>query len=385
MTGPLLSIVVPTKNRYPYLKKLVELFHTVYTSRDVELVISDNSDDNSDFESYIRQLKDQRIKYVYVKGSLSVCENADKAIMLSNGEYVNMIGDDDANQREIVKVAQYMKEFGIESLSCYRCNYRWPGLRSMFYNPEKKYSGSLKIKKTTQVIKYVDVQKELLKILKQGASATYGTLPCVYNGIVKRSLLDRVYEITGTFFPGPSPDMSNAIALSLIVKKHVYLDYPISWAGKSAQSAGGLGVMHKHSMQISDVPWLSKDTKDKWEKNIPLYWTGSSVWAESAIKALRHMGRQDLLDRYFSYENFYGRFLAFSFSNRKYVSKFVLRSNVPKVILSWIGTWLERLYIAPTNLLLPKFGKVGKTMMIYGISDVVECENYIHNKFPYTV
>lgn len=379
MDRPLLSIVIPTKDRYSCLKKFVELFHTVYTTQEIELVISDNSSDNSEFVKFLKELNDRRIKYVYTKEYLSVCDNADKAILLSTGEFVNMIGDDDGNQREIVEIAHYMKQHSIDSLNCYRCQYRWPGLKAVYFSN----AGTLKIKKTKGHMQEIDVKTELKNILKQGASSTYGKLPCVYNGIVKRSLLDKVYEKTGSFFPGPSPDMANAIALSLLAEKHMYLDYPISWAGKSANSAGGMGATHKHSLEIENVPWLSKQTVNEWDKRIPKYWTSVSVWADSALKALYHMGRSDMIKEYFSFEAVYGRFLAFSFSKRRFVKAQLEHSSMFKVLVCCITACCGRANALFRNFLLSKTGRAGAIKIIHNINDVIECEEYIHKVYPY--
>ena len=86
----LLSVVVPTKNRYKYLKKLVELFCQLATE-DMELVIQDNSDDPSDFKLFIDNIKDRRICYYYDSINLSVVDNCDRAIARSHGEFVSMI------------------------------------------------------------------------------------------------------------------------------------------------------------------------------------------------------------------------------------------------------------------------------------------------------
>lgn len=72
MSQPLLSIVIPTKNRYDCLKKFVELFHSVYTSSEIQLAISDNSDDNSDFLAFLSTVDDKRILYTYTAEHISV-------------------------------------------------------------------------------------------------------------------------------------------------------------------------------------------------------------------------------------------------------------------------------------------------------------------------
>ena len=54
MERKLLSIVVPTKNRYYYLKYLIRLVDNLH-SEEVELVIQDNSDYNNEFVEYLKK------------------------------------------------------------------------------------------------------------------------------------------------------------------------------------------------------------------------------------------------------------------------------------------------------------------------------------------
>ena len=157
-----------------------------------------------------------------------------------------------------------MKRYGIESLNCYRCKYVWPNLKNKVFN----YGGSLTIRRSGKKLINVNIESELVHVLRSGASS-YGKLPCVYNGIVKRTVLDEIYSRTGTFFPGPSPDMANAIALSLVVKKHCFLDYPVSWAGACVKSGGGMGAMHKHALPIEDASWLPAGCAENWETVLP--------------------------------------------------------------------------------------------------------------------
>ena len=68
---------------------------------------------------------------------------------------------------------------------------------------------------------YLDVKSELKKVIKDGFG-TLGLLPKVYQGVVSRQLLDKLYDKCGTYFPGPSPDMANAVALSILTDKVYY-------------------------------------------------------------------------------------------------------------------------------------------------------------------
>jgi glycosyltransferase involved in cell wall biosynthesis len=88
------SILLPTRNRLEYLKLAVESV----LRQDVEdwqLVVSDN-DSDQDIESYVGSLGDPRIVYGRTERLLPVTENWNRALALSEGEYVIMLGDDDA-------------------------------------------------------------------------------------------------------------------------------------------------------------------------------------------------------------------------------------------------------------------------------------------------
>jgi glycosyltransferase involved in cell wall biosynthesis len=90
----MISILLPTRNRLPYLKLAV----ASVLRQDVEdwqLVISDNCSED-DIGGYASSLGDPRIVYSRTDGLLPVTENWSRALALSKGEYVVMLGDDDA-------------------------------------------------------------------------------------------------------------------------------------------------------------------------------------------------------------------------------------------------------------------------------------------------
>ena len=64
--GYLLSIVVPTKDRYFYLKHLIELIKS-FNSDDIELIIQDNTSNNTEIINYLDNLDFPHLKYYYTK------------------------------------------------------------------------------------------------------------------------------------------------------------------------------------------------------------------------------------------------------------------------------------------------------------------------------
>ena len=216
MENYLVSIVIPTKNRYATLFPLVESLKKICLgNQELELVVHDNSEDNNDAIVFFESINCPNIKYVHSAEWLSVGDNSDKAILLSSGEFVSFIGDDDAIVPEIIDIARWMKKYNIDSCGCNYSLYRWPTALI-------KGNNSFEYKASNEVYREIDCKKKVKNIMKNGIQSKKD-LPGVYHGLVKRAILDKIFEKTGTFFPGPSPDMANAFALSMFVHRHVMI------------------------------------------------------------------------------------------------------------------------------------------------------------------
>lgn len=364
----LLSIVVPTKNRYKYLEKLVELVIGFETS-EIELVIQDNSNDNHEFLEFIEPLKRKHgwIKYYYESKYLTTIQNFDLAISQCNGEYVCFIGDDDGVVRNIVYYASWMKENDIEALRPSRAVYYW-GNNGRYKQYATFEAGKKEFERLSPI-------HELIKILK-GGCCNLGCIPVLYTGIVKRILLDEIYKDFGTYFPGVSPDAANGTVLSFYVKRYVLVNNPIVITGTSSQTGGGL--QKKRIVELKDVPFLRREDFKDWEGVLPPIWTGSVVWPGSVISALRKMGKEELIseiDFDLVYANFY-----------------YLNKDYKDLILEYVQD-KKRFYryylIIKLNEL--KNNILNKIVMIYsshrrnitshfffGLSDIIEAENQFY-------
>lgn len=90
----LLSVLLPTHNRLEYLRYAVESVRR-QDHPDWEVVISDNAS-TEDVAGYVESLQDARVRYVRTDSFVPVTENWNNALRQSRGEYVVMLGDDDA-------------------------------------------------------------------------------------------------------------------------------------------------------------------------------------------------------------------------------------------------------------------------------------------------
>ena len=90
----LFSILLPTHDRLEYLRYAVESVRR-QDDADWEIVVSDN-DSTDDVVGFVNGLGDERIRCVRTDRFVPVTENWNNALRQSRGDYVVMLGDDDA-------------------------------------------------------------------------------------------------------------------------------------------------------------------------------------------------------------------------------------------------------------------------------------------------
>ena len=297
--GKLLSIVIPTKNRYTYLLSFIELCAT-FSNRDFELVIQDNSDDNREILAYLSKGAYDFVAYHYDPSPLSMSENSELAVQHAQGRYICFMGDDDLLSEKLVDFVAYMEQKDIDSAIFQLAKYNWPGVVHKAHR-----FPNLVIYAFDGQMRRINVKREYRRLLRTGA-VSLEHMPQLYHGVVRRSILDQVYAACGTYFPGPSPDMAISVALSQFVKKHVRFNVPLISSGASPKSSAGLGARHMHQGELKSVSFLPKDIEEKWDERIPRVWTGPTIYAQSTFEALKASGREKDIGRFnFSY------FLAF--------------------------------------------------------------------------
>jgi glycosyltransferase involved in cell wall biosynthesis len=95
------SILLPSRDRLGLLKfALQSVLAQGFDS--LEIIVSDNAS-SEDYSGYISSLGDRRIKYLRSERTLSVTENWNVALNAARGEYVLMLGDDDALVPELLR------------------------------------------------------------------------------------------------------------------------------------------------------------------------------------------------------------------------------------------------------------------------------------------
>lgn len=299
-TAPLLSIIVPTKDRYETLLPVLRAQLDTLRDPRVEIVVQDNSGVPMPAAEFSHQIDDPRVCYRHTAEPLSIVGNTSQAIEASRGEFLIFIGDDDLVSPYVMDFVDWMKRIGCEALSYSAARYWWPTVKfdreTMYHRPGAFWlAGS-----HDGAARRMSSRGELYRILGIGG-VNYGELPRFYHGIVSRASLDRIKARAGTYVPGASPDMAFSAALALVMDDYLYVEYPISVFGASRNSGGGMTAAGRHYGKLEDQKHLPRETIEQWDPLIPRVWSELTIYPQT----LREVGRRFDEDLSVDYDAFY--------------------------------------------------------------------------------
>lgn len=288
--SPLLSIVIPTRNREYYCIEAIKHI-LLHNNIDFELVIQDNSDSDK-VEEFVTTVSDSRLVYNHTKGRINSAINMDKALSMAAGEYVTMIGDDDTILPQIFDVAVWAKHNNYLCVSPnQQLKYTWP-------DDAIGELGTLLWTKASSAYKLMKGEKQLKLLLRNGI-INYSSycLPKVYHGVIKREILQKIKEKAGHYIGGLSPDIYLAVSASILCNDYVAINYPITVAGACPRSSTAESHKGGHRGDLASAPHLF-GRKYEWDGRIPELYSVETIWAESALKAIVELERLDLLPEF---------------------------------------------------------------------------------------
>jgi hypothetical protein len=229
-------------------------------------------------------------------------ENWSRALSRATGEYVCIIGDDDGINPEILQAAQWAKRNAYDGLAVsVDVTYLWTnsGAPQTLYTKlfHKPLDGFLSIPFFRGYVKpKVHIEEELRKFVRSGGVYFQDfDLPKVYHGFIHRRCLEMVREKLGTYCTGLSPDMFLAIAVACTNPRIAMTDYPLTIPGACRASNSVIqGMLKCQSKKLEDQPEF-QNRHYPWSDVVPRVFTVPPIWADSAVSALRSMGRTDLV------------------------------------------------------------------------------------------
>lgn len=377
-----ISIVVATKDRYETLFDCVRSLLINYGGDGCEIVVRDNSVQPRTDEFIAAFGAHRNVLYRADSTPVSQSDNYERAVAMATGDYVTMIGDDDGVAWGLLQIADWMDRHGIDAFFPGFSVYLWPGVSARFSASNE--DGKLGFGPRASP-RLVDPQAQRKAVLASG-STSLEELPRLYYGLVRRTCLERVRADAGAFFPGPSPDMANAFALSYVVGKLAVAELPVFIAGNSRKSAAGMGLRGHHVGEIPALPFLPRDTTVKWNPDIPYFWSGQTIWSQSAFSAAVAMGRAAEFESANNYRQLYARVLVFQ---PRFAARVLLalrtrhtglgRQVVEIAAISTIAAaiWFSRVSGFIRRRLPTHRGPVPSGTQVQGVQSVIDATRYI--------
>ena len=281
---PLLSIIIPTKNRKFYCLKTIK--HILSLNLDqIQVVVQDNSDDDELKTLLANDIYTARIIYNYSHESLNMSQNFQASLSHIKGEYFMFIGDDDSVSPRIIEIIEFFKEKGAEAIvQNYPMYFVYP-------NDMLKSNGVLSFYSPSGAYKKIDVKQEIYNLVHNSFQEyTYTSISRPYHGIIRSDIINKIDNSGFKLFGGVSPDIYSAIILSQFIDSVYKIDYAFSIAGACPQSASSLGDNKGHCGKVEDAMHF-KGREVVWSSYIPRFYSVQTIWALGAIEALVDLGK----------------------------------------------------------------------------------------------
>lgn len=304
---PLLSIIIPTKNRqYTCLFAIESVLRL--KEKDIEIIIQDCSDSDILKDQIVKKFGlDSRLKYEHTYSNPSMTENWNRAFERSCGIYKCGIGDDDAVLDNIYEVAKWAYENQIEAVGHSKnCLYFWPDFTSKI-----EYQSNLLIKSEpfSNTIRILD-KEELNQIIKTMAtipSMVYTKLPMVYHCLLSNTLIDKLVAKTGKLLDSTSLDVYSSICLASIVDRYYVYKNPFTLPGACGSSNSNSASLKKIARHFREFKTIERDSRIPDSFNLTFTLAQSTQIAFLNIKDHKN---QKLLNL----PNLYADFLSYSLS-----------------------------------------------------------------------
>jgi glycosyltransferase involved in cell wall biosynthesis len=370
---PLISFIVPTHNRYKYAVKTVSSLLSI--SDDIEVIVSDTSEDNLLAEFFTEHEKKSQLKVIRPGLGLSVVDNFNSGLSSATGDYLVFLGDDDFVCESILEVAQWAKADSVESIKfTFPVNYYWPDFKHR--NKGDYFSGTLSILEYTGIMEEHDLDAALKEAVNDFGRGVLD-LPRAYSGMISKKLADAIVSKHGSLFGGVSPDIYSSTLIASMSKKAYKLDYPIVIPGASGASTSGQSATGKHTGGLRDNPHIGAFKDLIWDPRIPEFYSVPTVWSFSFLKALEKIEYDNnkinfsrLYTRCFIY---YPQYYSLSFiSLSQYIKSIGLFAALGKIFMA---TLAESIWVFKTiSKRILRKNKVEKQLVISDLCDVIKAK-----------
>ncbi len=225
------SLLIPTRNRQHTAIAAVE---SAINCDDplLQIVVSDNSDDDRLRDMIEERNWTRRVVYQKTNEFLSMRDNWEFALDRANGDYVTVIGDDDAVMPDCFRWARnLLPRLDVDVLQGGYSIFKWhdypfPGRRNY-----------LQMRFNEEILIYQDPKQILRRAIDY--NPRIGTGPGLYYGFVRMEYLQRIKKLRGRWIVDPIPDFDSGYATLMYARKYARAERCVFVSGHSKKSNSG--------------------------------------------------------------------------------------------------------------------------------------------------
>jgi len=236
------SIVIPTRERANTLQYTLRSC-LMQSFEDYEVVVCDNCSSPAT-RDVVDSFASTRIKYVRAAAPLAMSDNWELALSHAEGEFVTVLGDDDALLLHALTEASRL----IDASDARAIRWAW-----MFYNwpdhplPTQRHCIHIPLGSECYLVRSDDV----IRRVKSNAAA-YSQLPMIYNSFIRRDLISELRARTGRIFNDMIPDVYSGFAFASLATKYLSVARPMAIAGQSGKSNGQATLFCKSGNEVAE-------------------------------------------------------------------------------------------------------------------------------------
>lgn len=227
---PKFSIILPTRRRADTLRFALESA-VAQDFDDVEILVHESGDDPATAR-VVAEVGDSRTRHVKTLEPVAMKENWERAVAAATGDYLTIIGDDDAILPDACREAsEVLDRYPLDVLTWRPAAYFWPESavtvlqnRLQAYLP--KGSGF-----------ELQEPRTLLYLAYHFRDHHY-TMPMMLHSFVGRPLVERVCRGLGSYFSTAAPDIASGVADAWFGESCILSYRPLSISGISHHSTG---------------------------------------------------------------------------------------------------------------------------------------------------
>ncbi len=262
---PLLSIIIPSRNRPEILQGAIENILQL-DHEDIEVLVLENSDSANRIGEH--RYNDVRLVVHTSQELLSMPDNWERGIKPARGEFITYISDKDRFLPGAISSALSILKNPDSDVYNYR--------KAAFF-PEKRIVTGMK---TTSAVQNVSSDGPLRTWFHYSKHLHNG--PMIYNSFVKTALVRRIQSLHNRFFFGNSPDVGSGVSIACHTTRYNILD-AVYCVGIFGSWSNGLTMIEKGPTGESSKEFW-KEFKSNPLNDIGLLPTVSTAVAEVLLK-----------------------------------------------------------------------------------------------------